>query len=254
MSVEPGRRGIDGVEGVLFDIDDTLVDTRGAFAVALAAVARVWLPDLAPERDPELLTHWRDDAEGRYRQFTRGEISYADQRMARANDLHRAFGGPALDADGYAEWNGLFEQAFAGAWAAHEDASDLIDRLLAAGITIGALSNAGTEYQVRKLTRAGLIDRVPMLVGVDTLGFGKPDPRVFQEACARLGTAPARTAYVGDELDVDARAATAAGLCGVWLDRTGAGAAVHAGQLLAAGEGDRVIRSLSELPGALGLD
>lgn len=242
-----------GVTGVLFDIDDTLVDTRGAFARALAAVAEVWLPQVGPERVPELLAHWRHDAHARYRQYTRGEVSYDAQRMARANDLHRDFGGPELDEAGYAEWNGLFEREFVGAWAAHVDASGCVDALLAAGVKVGALSNAATDYQVGKLTRAGLADRVPMLVGVDTLGFGKPDPRVFTEACARLGTLPEQTVYVGDELDVDARAATAAGLHGVWLDREGTGSAVHAGRSLTAGENDRVIGTLTALGDLLGL-
>lgn len=239
------------VDGVLFDVDDTLVDTHGAFAEALAAVSRTWLPDLDPARDVEVLDHWRADAGGRYRRYTRGEASYREQRMARANDLHAAFGGPVLDDAAYDEWNTLFEDRFTGAWAAHDDAAAVVRQLLDAGIVVGALTNAATEYQVRKLTRAGLIDDVPLLVGVDTLGFGKPDPRVFAEACRRLGTSPERTAYVGDELDVDARAATAAGLRGVWLARPHLGAKdANAGEPAAT---DVVIRSLAELPGVLGL-
>jgi putative hydrolase of the HAD superfamily len=101
------------------------------------------------------------------------------------------------------------------------------------------------------VSRAGLADDVPLLVGVDTLGFGKPDPRVFAEACRRLGTEPARTAYVGDELDVDARAAVAAGLRGVWLARPHLGAK-HANATEALPQ-DVVIASLDELPGVLGL-
>lgn len=239
------------VDGVLFDVDDTLVDTHGAFAQALAAVSRTWLPDLDPARDVEVLDHWRADAGGRYRGYTRGEVSYREQRMARANDLHATFGGPVLDDAAYDEWNTLFEDRFTGAWAAHDDAAAVVRHLLDAGVRVGALTNAATEYQVRKLTRAGLIDDVPMLVGVDTLGFGKPDPRVFAEACRRLGTEPGRTAYVGDELDVDARAATAAGLRGVWLARPGLGAKdANAGEPAPT---DVVIRSLAELPGVLGL-
>ena len=56
--------------------------------------------------------------------------------------------------------------------------------------------------------------------------MAKPDPDAFTAACARLAVAPQAAVYVGDRLDVDARAATAAGLRGVWLDRTGDGAAV----------------------------
>jgi putative hydrolase of the HAD superfamily len=59
------------VDGVLFDIDDTLVDTRSAFAHALAAVARRYLPDVGPERDLEVLAHWRADVEGHYGAYAR---------------------------------------------------------------------------------------------------------------------------------------------------------------------------------------
>src|SRR5690606_22584142 len=117
-----------------------------------------------------------------------------------------------------------------------------------------SLSNALVELQTRKLAAAGLPD-VPLLVGVDTLGFGKPDPRVFAEACRRLGTDPARTAYVGDELDVDARAALAAGLVGVWLDRPGARRVRVTTREIDAARRARVvaIAGLTELPDAFSL-
>lgn len=243
--------GVRAVDGVLFDIDDTLVDTRASFGHALAGIAERYLPGLATGRTDEVLEFWRADAGGRYREFTRGETTYRAQRMARANDLHAAFGGPALDDAGFDAWDAVFEERFAASWSAHADATDVVDRLLAAGLVVGALSNAVTAYQASKLTRVGLLDRVPMLVGVDTLGVGKPDPRVFAEACRRLGTAPERTAYVGDELDIDARAATAAGLIGVWLDRPGV--RPPGGLLLEPDASDVVIHSLVELPAVLGL-
>ena len=82
------------------------------------------------------------------------------------------------------------------------------------------MTNAATDLQERKLKAAGLAD-LPVLVGVDTFGFGKPDPRVFLEGARRLGTEPSRTAYMGDEPAVDALAARQAHLTGVWLDRAG---------------------------------
>jgi putative hydrolase of the HAD superfamily len=240
------------VDGVLFDIDDTLVDTRGAFVVALSGVARRYLPDGPAGRDEELLTVWRADVNGHYASYTRGEASFAEQRMARANELHAQFGGPVLDDDGYARWADEFDEDFSGAWAAHADVGAVIDRLLAAGLAVGALSNAAVDKQTEKLQRTALLDRVPMLVGVDTLGFGKPDPRVFLEACRRLGTAPERTAYVGDELDVDAVGAREAGLLGIWVDRPGTRRLpLTDGQIEAADV--VVVTSFDELPAALGL-
>lgn len=243
------------VDGVLLDIDDTLVDTRGAFAVALAAAASAFLPEVPADGREEMLRVWRADAGGHYRRYTSGRIGYRDQRRARADELQRVFGGEPLDDDAYERWDELFETGFAGAWAAHEDASEVVDRLLAQGLAVGALSNAGVEYQTAKLRRVGLADRVEVLVGVDTLGVGKPDPAVFHEACRRLGTDPARTAYVGDELDVDALGAVAAGLVGVWVDRPGPRRADVPPQDLAAARaaGVHVVGTLAELPALLGV-
>ena len=243
------------VEGVLFDIDDTLVDTRGAFGQALRQVAGAFLPDVQDARHAEVLAMWRADANGHYVRYTRGQAGYQEQRMARANELQAAFGGRVLDDAAYLEWNDVFERGFADAWAAHPEVTEVVDELLAAGLAVGALSNAGVAYQTSKLVRTGLADRVPMLVGVDTLGVGKPDPRVFVEACRRLGTEPRRTAYVGDELDVDARAAISAGLLGIWVDRPGPRRVpVHETDVDAAREaGVAVLTSLAGLPDLLGL-
>ena len=240
------------IDGVLFDVDDTLVDTRGAFAHALAAVADAYLPAGAAERVDEMLSTWRADTGGHYRAYTRGEMGFVEQRRHRANQLHEMFGGPVLDEADFAAWDEVFEGGFIAGWRAHADASPLVDLLLAAGLPVGALSNAGVAYQENKLARTGFGGRVPMLVGVDTLGVGKPDPAVFLEGARRLGTDPARTVYLGDELDIDAAAAAAAGLVGIWLDRPGA-RRVHVPEDEVAAAGVPVITTLAELPALLGL-
>lgn len=237
------------VDGVLFDIDDTLVETRAAFRVALRAV----LDRYVPGADVDVaLAMWRADAGGHYRAYTRGELTAREQRMTRANELHAALGGPVLDDAAYDAWDAVFDDAFASGWTAHDDVEPVLARLLDAGVRIGALTNARHAYQTTKLARAGLGDRLEVLVGVDTLGFGKPDPRVFLEACRRLGTAPARTAYVGDELDVDAVAARDAGLVGVWLDRPGPRRVPVSPTDVAAAQ-VAVIHHLDELPAVLAL-
>jgi len=246
--------GVTSVDGVLFDIDDTLVDTQSAFAVALSAVAETYLPHLDPSQHDDVLTAWRADVGGHYRAYTRGEVGYLEQRMARANALHEEFGGVLMDDAAYHEWNRLFEAGFGRAWAAHPDAADVVDGLIESGVAVGALTNASVAYQTAKMSRAGF-SRVPVLVGVDTFGVGKPDPRVFLEACRLLGTAPERTAYVGDELDIDARGAVEAGLVGVWVDRPGERRAriPEADIAAARAAGVLVVASLTQVPEVLGL-
>jgi putative hydrolase of the HAD superfamily len=208
------------VDGILFDVDDTLVDTKRAFAQALAAVRAEHLPHVPPEREPEILSHWRTDPGGYYRRYTSGEMDHLTQRRHRAALLHETFGAAPVTESSFEAWDALFWGTFEQSWTAHADARAAVDAALAAGIRVGVLTNAATDLQERKLKAAGLAD-LPVLVGVDTLGFGKPDPRVFLEGARRLGTEPSRTAYVGDEPAVDALAARQAHLTGVWLDRAG---------------------------------
>ncbi len=236
------------VEGVLFDIDDTLVDTRGAFAHTMNVQAAKYLPRLDSARYPEVLAMWRADSSGFYRAYTRGELSAREQRMQRANELQTAFDGEILGNQEFDQWDEDFMAAFRDGWKPFAESRDIIDELRARGIKVGALSNAGLDMQTQKMAACGLGD-VDILVTLDTFGVGKPDPRVFVEAVRLLGTDRAKTIYVGDELDIDARGAVNAGLRGVWIDRPGArrGGTHEESSAAAAEEGISVIANLNDL-------
>jgi putative hydrolase of the HAD superfamily len=202
--------------GVLLDLDETLVDTRASFAMACAAVARAYLPHLG-EQGPELaLAHWYADRAGAYRRYAGGALDFAGQRRVRAQALHADLGGPDLDDDGFAAWQAVYEAAFQSSWQPLPGARALVDALTSSGLAFGAVTNHETGYQREKLRRVGLPD-VELLVGLDTLGVGKPDARVFAEGCWRLGTGPGSTAYLGNDLVADALGARDAGLVAVWL-------------------------------------
>jgi putative hydrolase of the HAD superfamily len=241
VTAVPGRR----VDGVLLDLDDTLIDTRGAVRAAIGSIVARWIPGLDERLLEQAVLRWAQDPHGYFRAYTRGEYDLFTMRRLRAEDLHARFGGPVLNEAQTVEWIAHFHRELKAAWRTTAEAAEAVDGLLALGLRIGAVTNALRDEQQAKLEALGLADRVPILACIDDLGFGKPDPRVFRLACDRLGLSPARTAYVGDELDIDARAATAAGLLGVWLDRHGSGERV---------EDVPVITDLLQLPAVLGTD
>ena len=234
-----------GLDAVLLDIDDTLVDTRGAFTAGMRAVANRYLAHLGPAGPGAALEHWVRDPGGYFPAFTSGRLGFVEQRRLRATAMHRDLGGPDLDDDTFTAWNLTYEQAFREAWVAVTDAVDLLERLVRCALPFGAVTNTQVDYQRDKLERTGLC-ALPILVGTDTLGVGKPDPRVFRHACTLLGVDPARTVYVGNDLAVDAQAAAAAGLLAVWFDRGHEVALVAPTRL-------PVVRSLAELARWLGL-
>lgn len=238
----------ENTKGVLLDVDDTLVDTRGAFAHAMGAIADEYFPHLPGERHGDVLAMWRADRNGFYRAYTQGRLSEQQQRRARAEELHAAFGGPMITDRLYAEWEELFMVAFAAGWAPFPEVDAVLADFAERGLAVGAVTNANQSMQTRKLRACGL-DDVPLLVTLDTFGVGKPDPRVFLEATRLLGLSAENTVYVGDELDIDAHGAQRAGLTGVWLDRPGTrrGGSHAEGRDRAVALGVSVISSLDEL-------
>ena len=106
---------------------------------------------------------------------------------------------------------------------------------------IAVLSNGNQEQQEKKVSQTGLARYIDVVQTSDQLGVAKPDPRIFELACLRLGVPAHAAVYVGDQLEVDALAATAAGLRGIWLNRNGC----------AVPPGVEAIDSLTDLPNLL---
>ncbi|WAP52891.1 HAD family hydrolase [Arthrobacter sp. ATA002] len=205
---------------MLFDIDETLVDLHAAMGTTLQSLGSKDLAHFGADDWTAYEALFTADPEGYYDRYLAGELSFADQRILRMQHAQQATGQPLLDDDEAAAWNASYEAMLPLHFRAFNDVVPLLGELDARGIPYGAVSNNVHDYQRAKLDAAGL-QRIKVLVGIDTVGAAKPDPAIFLEGVRLLGTEPATTLYVGDNLHVDAEGACAAGLQGIWLDRAG---------------------------------
>lgn len=236
-----------GFDGVLLDVDDTLLDTRSAMTTgAQAGVSAVW-PSLTPAQAHAVAEAFYSDGGRHFPRFTRGEIDFRTMRRSRLQYAATQFSLPPVPADAPEIFEEVFRPAFHDAQHVFADVRPFLSGCRGAGLAVGALTNSSQAMTADKLAVVGL--SFDVVVTRDTLGYGKPAPEVFHHACALLRTAPERTIYVGDEYDVDVIGAAAAGMIPVWLNRRespdawGEGAAVHA----------HAIRSLGELSSVLGV-
>ncbi|MCU1436651.1 MAG: haloacid dehalogenase [Pseudarthrobacter sp.] len=216
------------IRGVLFDIDDTLVDLEYAMTTALREVSEHLLPGLDQhgwERFGRIFTH---ETTHYYDRYLAGELTFNDQRLLRGRAALGHFGVDLADGEEAHRWLTAYSQLQPAYVRAFEDVLPLLDLLDDAGIPYGAVSNNVHDYQRAKLDSAGLA-RVRRLVGTDTVGVAKPEPAIYLEGVRLLGTFPAETLYVGDNRLLDAEGSTAAGLVGVWLNRAGEAAPEFAG-------------------------
>jgi len=207
-------------DGVLFDLDDTLLDLRTAQRAAFDATVRTQWAGVAgvdPVRLAEATEAFASDAGGHYQRYVAGELSFEQQRLARAADALALLGAPADAATPHgALWTTDYEAVVQRHWALFPATAQVLETVRAAGRAVGIITNNVERYQRAKADALGL-EWVRVLIGSDTAGAPKPDPAPFLAGCSRLGTAPGRTLMVGDSLRHDVAGARGAGLVPVWL-------------------------------------
>ena len=64
----------------------------------------------------------------------------------------------------------------------------------------------------KDLERVGMLGFFDATVFSSEIGIRKPDPRIFREALARIGTEPTETVFVGDRLFDDVTGAQGVGM------------------------------------------
>jgi putative hydrolase of the HAD superfamily len=212
---------LDGIQALLLDVDDTIVDTKGAMVEAgTVAAAAVW-----PEREGEhraVAQRYYDDPERWFRRYAAGDVGFDAMRAGRLHEVARTLG---LDLSEGAQRR--YEEAYAAAFRTAQrlfpDVPPLLEAAEHAGLPVALLTNSAHAPTRVKLEALDLVDRFDVVVTTDTLGFGKPDARVYLEACRQVGAGPGSVVCLGDSLEWDVLGAQTAGLRAVWLDRAGAG-------------------------------
>lgn len=128
-------------------------------------------------------------------------------------------------------------------WRVYDDVAPALIRLRERGLRLGIISNWDRRL-VRLMDGLGLAPHLDSVISSADIGLRKPDPRIFELACAELGVQPEEAVHVGDHHYADVLGARAAGMQAVLIDRHGAEARPV---------GPRPIKSLDEIEGVLGL-
>lgn len=126
-------------------------------------------------------------------------------------------------------------------WRAYDDVAPAFERLSARGLTIGLISNWDKRLS-RIFDGLGLSGSIATIVSSAEVGLHKPDPRIFELACERIGVHPSLAAHVGDHHYADMVGAEAVGMLGVMIDRHEQAQPSH----------PRFVRTLDDLDAVLG--
>lgn len=203
-------------EAAIVDLDGTMVDTLGDFAMALnLMLADLALPAIALAEVEPLVGKGSEHL-----------IRSVLGQVLKVSDLPEKRAPTAINFEVTQEVACLFPAA----WSSYQRHYMAINGLHASvypgvvqglqllqhqGLKLACLTNKPTAFAVPLLKAKGLDGYFSLVFGGDSFERKKPDPLPLTRTCEALGSAPARTLMIGDSSN-DAQAARAAG-CPVLL-------------------------------------
>ena len=228
---------------MLVDLDDTIIDYRSGVDPCWRLVCAD-AADLVPGLDADDLYHeilrrrdwyWSDPERHR---IGRADLSAASIGIVDWSLRRLGFDLPDLARDiGLSYRRKRDEQA-----ELIPGAVEALRRFKGQGIGLGLITNGTRAAQRGKLERFDLERHFDHIFIEGETGFGKPEREVYLTAMAALGTGPADTWCVGDNLEWEVAAPQRLGIYSVWVDPTGEGPPEDSGVTP-----DRVVASIAEL-------
>ena len=229
ISFDPTR-----FDAAIVDLDGTMVDTLGDFAVSLNHMLDdLSLPAVAPAAIEKMVGKGSEHL----------ILSALAHVMASDGDA-----AEALQARAQALFDRAWERyqhhylAINGQHSAvYPGVIEGLKALRSRGLRLACLTNKPTSFAKPLLAAKGLDGFFEFAFGGDAFARKKPDPLPLLKTCEALGTVPARTLMIGDSSN-DAKAARAAG-CPVLLVTYG----YNHGEPVRGVDADGFVDSLAEL-------
>jgi FMN phosphatase YigB (HAD superfamily) len=180
----------------LFDLDDTLISSKGAFVA--------WVEEVVAARNAGGDVRWFVDNE---HIFWTGSPEDAFRGLVEHFELDA---DPAELMTNYQERMVDFLKPFDGVL-------DGLEALRDAGWRTGIVTNGFGAFQNAKIDAVGLRAHVDVVCVSDVEGSWKPDAKVFQLASERAGAPLEGGWMVGDSLTADIAGGNGVGLHTAWL-------------------------------------
>lgn len=209
-----GLMRLESVEGLLFDLDDTITDFRSASDVAFAGA----FGDVALEHDVPV-ERMREVYMGLFEEFytmhLQGHINLEEFRVYRFSRMFELLGLPVDER--FLDMCVSFEEVYEDSLRTFPGAMETLVELEQL-YPMGLISNGPTDAQWFKVEKFHLDDIFDVVLVSGQIGMAKPDPNIFFVAMAGIRSEPSNTVMVGNSLEHDFKGAMNAGCRFVWAN------------------------------------
>jgi putative hydrolase of the HAD superfamily len=199
------------LKAVIFDIDDTLysykqANERAMERMKLFVMMELGIPMKEFEQDCHRLMQEQRQICGNNAGCHSRAIRF--QRMMEERGLPLRYG---------AQLNDLYWEIMMDEMTPAEGAAQLLDGLRERGIRLGVGSDMTADWQIKKLDKLKLLDKLDFIVTSEEAGVSKPELKLFQLCAKKAGCAMEECLFVGDNLKKDVLGALNAGMDAVWV-------------------------------------
>ena len=196
---------------LLIDLDDTLIDDRGAMASAVLQFRRMHLL-LPNEDDGKVAARWDEVGRSLWRRLALGEVSFLEQRRLRLRDVFLLELSDDEADSLFADYLSFYEQN----WALLPGAAEFL--AATSHLPRAIVTNGHRPQAQKKITNLGLATHFQAVVTPEDCGARKPNPAIFLHALELLGVKPSEALMVGDNHDADIAPALALGMQAFHVD------------------------------------
>lgn len=194
------RHPVSPVRGILFDLDETLINRRDSLNEYAKRLYADYLSDCGEDFEHFIATFHQLDANGSIR------------RPVFLNALATHYPVVSLEA--------LTEHFFTQAWTTpmlFSGVKEMLHTLRQQGWTLGLVTNGSGRLQRQKIANTDLAEYFDHIVISDEFGRHKPDVSIFQHMLERLNLDPQQSWFIGDRPDADMLGAYHTGLRAIWI-------------------------------------
>jgi putative hydrolase of the HAD superfamily len=207
------------VAALLLDLDDTLIDDRGAMAAA-ALLFRQKHSLCLDEQDFIVSARWDSVGRTLWSKLAIGEVSFDQQRRERLRETFYLEISDSEADDLFQDYLYFYEMS----WKLFPDTEVFLDAT--AHLPRAILTNGHRPQAHKKLLKLGLEGHFHHVITPEDCGARKPQAKFFQHALDLLGHAPQDCVMIGDNLEADIEPARALGLRVFHVDSREAGRSV----------------------------
>lgn len=209
------------IKTIFFDIDNTLLDHKGAEQKALFKIREKYFPDVS---ENEFETVWITETKKNWKLFEEKKLTFEKQRTQRITDVWIKF-GKKITKKGVQKIFSEYLKFYEDSWKSFPKVIETLSSILNSGLKIGIISNGDRNQQMKKLQQINVYSLIQkdLLITSGDLKVSKPNTEIFIFAQKISKNKPEEIMMVGDTLEQDIEPATKLGWKTFHIDHSGNG-------------------------------